>query len=401
MALSMFIPSTTGMEAYSHAITQVSTNIANMNTVGYKTNQTMFYTLLGSSPVVKNNNTGINSSKADIQGVGYYDRTLIEKEGLIEQTGGNYDVAINGNGNAFFTLQDAYNNVYYTRAGDFGTQTIKGQTYLVAHNGMKVQGFAALEGGGFSDSAEDIILSYPERIPARATTTAAITANVPADDVEASSYGIPVYAENHESDSLTMTFKKVEGKVNTWDLSFSVEGGTASGSVGEVIFNTDGKIVSPKNLTVDIQWDDGPTNNILLDLSEMTQYAGGVGTVFVKQNGAASGDLQKTSIDDNGILKATYSNGDTHNIAKLALTGFTSPDNLYPIDQTLFEANSDTGDSYFVTGAYIIPEALERSTVDVIDQFGVMMITQRAYSSNANAFTVNDEMLQTAVNLKT
>jgi len=397
----MFIPSTTGMEAYSHAITQVSTNIANMNTVGYKTNQTMFYTLLGSSPVVKNNNTGINSSKADIQGVGYYDRTLIEKEGLIQQTGGNYDVAINGNGNAFFTLQDGYNNIYYTRAGDFGTQSINGQAYLVAHNGMRVQGFAALEEGGFSSSAEDIVLTYPERIPPRPTTTATIAANVPADGVESSSYSIPVYAENHESDSLTMTFKKVEGKVNTWDLSFSVEGGTASGSVGEVVFSTDGKIVSPQNLAVNIQWDDGPSNNISLDISEMTQYAGGVGTVFVKQNGAQSGDLQKTSIDDNGILKALYSNGDTHNIAKLALTGFTSPDNLYPIDETLFEANSDTGESYYVTGTYIIPESLERSTVDVIDQFGVMMITQRAYTSNANAFTVNDEMLQTAVNLKT
>ncbi len=401
MALSMFIPSTTGMEAYAHAITQVSTNIANMNTVGYKTNQTMFYTLLGSSPVVKNNNTGINSSKADIQGVGFYDRTLIEKEGLIRQTGGNYDVAINGNGNAFFTLQDGYNNIYYTRAGDFGTQSINGQTYLVAHNGMRVQGFEALENGGFSENADDIILQYPERIPARATTEATIVSNVPADGVDASSYGIPVYAENHESDSLTMTFKRVPGKVNTWNLSFSVNGGTASGSVDEVIFNTDGKIMSPQNLTVDIQWDDGPTNNILLDLSEVTQYAGGVGTVFVKQNGAAGGDVQKTSIDENGILKALYSNGDTHNIAKVALTGFTSPDNLYPIDETLFEANADTGDSYYVVGSYLIPEALENSTVDIVDQFGVMMITQRAYSSNANAFTVNDEMLQTAVNLKT
>ena len=48
MALSIFTPSCSGMTAQSRAIETVSTNIANINTTGYKTSQTMFYTLLGS-----------------------------------------------------------------------------------------------------------------------------------------------------------------------------------------------------------------------------------------------------------------------------------------------------------------------------------------------------------------
>ncbi len=401
MALSMFVPSTTGMEAYAHAVGQVSTNIANMNTVGYKSNQTMFYTLLGSNPAVKTNAAGISSSRTDIQGVGYSDRTLVETQGLLNTTGNAYDVAISGNTNAFFTLVDDYNKTFYTRAGDFMLRSENAKPYLISKNGLKVQGFAALEGGGFSANPSDIIIEYPETMPARPTTEAKITANVPADDVDSSAYSIPIYAENHEADTLNMIFKKVEGQNNIWTLSFSTAGGTAVGSETEVVFSNKGELLSPMSLTIDVQWDDGIGGNILLDISNMTQYAGGTGATYVNQNGAPSGSYQKSFIDEEGIVKATYTNGSTYHIAKLAITGFTAPGNLSPYDGTLFEANSQTGESYFVEGNYLIPGALERSNVDVVEEFGTLIMTQRAYTSNANAFTVNDEMLQVAVNLKT
>lgn len=401
MALSMFIPSTTGMEAYSHAIGQVSTNIANIQTVGYKSNQTMFYTLLGSNPVVKSNASGNWSSRVDVQGVGYYDRTNVTSEGSLATTGNNYDVAINNNGNAFFTLKDPYNNTYYTRAGNFETRTENNVTYLISQNGLKVQGFPALEGGGFGASPEDIIIKYPEKVPPMPTTEATITANVPATGVDSSSYSIPIYAENHEGESMTMIFKKVDGKVNTWSLSFNVENGTATGSETEVVFDSKGTIVTPKNLTVDVQWNDGVSNNINLDISSMTQYEGGTGTTNIKQDGAPSGNFVKAFIDEGGVVKATYSNGDTINFAKLAITGFPSANNLIPTEGTLFEASSDSGTPFFVSDNYLVPGALERSTVNPEQEFGTLIITQRAYTSNANTFTVNDEMLETAVNLKT
>ena len=74
MALSIFTPSCSGMSAQSQALETVSTNIANLRTTGYKTSQTMFYTLLGSQPVVKGNQAGLSSSHTDIDGVGYYNR---------------------------------------------------------------------------------------------------------------------------------------------------------------------------------------------------------------------------------------------------------------------------------------------------------------------------------------
>ena len=123
MALSIFTPSCTGMSAQSQALETVSTNIANIRTTGYKVSETMFYTLLGSQPIVKGNQSGLSSSHTDIDGVGYYNRNLIDMQGVVTSTGGNYDVAINGTGNAFFMVKDG-EVVYYSRAVDFDTRTV-------------------------------------------------------------------------------------------------------------------------------------------------------------------------------------------------------------------------------------------------------------------------------------
>lgn len=400
MALNIFFPSVTGLEAQSHAMGQISTNIANISTVGYRTNETMFYTMLGSNPVVKGNQVDSASSHADAHGVGYYDRTNIFKTGNVVSSGGNYDVAINGDENAFFYFKDSYNNDYYSRAGNFSTRTQNNVTYLVNQNGMKVQGFEALEGGGFSSAPSDIIIKYPENIPPTSTTEATITANVPADGVDNAMYGITVYAPTHDGETLNMRFSKVEGEPNTWNLSFTVDGGTVIGSETKVVFNSKGEVETPKNLTVDINWDDGETNHIALDISNMTQLAGGTGTTNVKQDGAPGGSFVRSFIGDGGVVQAAYSNGKTYDISKLTVVGFSSAENLTPINGTLFEANGATGNTYYVQNANLEPQALEQSAANVEEQFGKMIVVQRAYSLNSSSFTTSNEMVQTAINLK-
>lgn len=406
MTIANFMPSVTGMEAYSHALGQVSTNVANINTTGYKSNETMFYTLLGSSPVVKGNQNGISSSKADIDGVGYYDRTAIDKPGTVTATGGNFDVAINGSGNAFFFLRDSANKPYYTRAGDFQTRTENGVTYLISKNGMKVQGFPAVAGGGFGATPENIVITNQEKIPSTPTTKAQVTANVPATGVDSSSYSITAYGPNNDGRTMNMIFTKVEGKLNTWKLSFDVDGGTVTAPDLEATFSADGKLLTPKDFNVSIAWDEdagGGSNNIAVNIENMTQYDGSSGITDVKQDGAPSGTFVKSFIDSDGVVKATYSNGKTLNYAKLALVGFEAPNNMIPISGTVFQANKESGESHYIedTKNLITPQALERSNTNIEEQFSKMVIIQRAYSSNAQTFTVTDEMLQTAVNIKT
>ncbi len=402
MALKGFIPSTTGMQAYAHSLGQISTNIANISTVGYRTNETMFYTLLGANPVVKNNNAGISSSRVDIEGVGYYDRTNVLDQGQVSATGQPYDVAINGNENSFFLLKDAYGKDYYSRAGNFGTLTQNGVTYLVNQNGLKVQGFPSLNGKEeFGANTEDIIIKYPETLPAVPTTEAKIVANIPATGVDKTTIGLTIYGNNHEGETLHMIFNKVEGKVNTWTLSYDIDGGTASSAETEVVFDSSGNLVTPKNLSVNVAWSDGEGTDISIDMSKITQLSDVDVKTYIEQNGAPSGSFVKSFIGEDGIVKASYTNGEYYNCGKIALVGFTSPENLSPYEGTLFVANSETGETFYANdSSKLVAGAVEASTVDIETEFSRMILVQRAYSTNANAFTATNEMLQTAVDLK-
>lgn len=206
---------------------------------------------------------------------------------------------------------------------------------------------------------------------------------------------------------MNMVFSKVEGKINTWEINFNIDDGTVSGGPFEAVFNSDGALISPKNFNISVAWDDGGTNNIAMDISKMTQYAGSSGITKVEQDGAPSGNFVKSFIDGNGIVKATYSNGAEINYAKLAIVGFESSDNLIPVNNTLFEASNDTGDSHYVNGPdknianLIQPQAVESSAVNVESEFARLIVVQRAYSLNTQSFNANNEMLQTIVNLKT
>lgn len=407
MVLSSFMPAVTGMDAQAHALGTIGGNIANINTVGYKANETMFRTMLGATPVVKGNQDGLSGSRVDIHGVDYYDRTNVTHQGLVRASNNSYDVAINGTGNAFFTLKDRYSgDVYYTRAGDFRTVTTNGQLYLVNNSGLRVQGFPALEGGGFGGTPEDIVIKYPEKIPSTPTTKVSVTANVPAIGVESSSYGITVYGPNNDGETMNMVFTKVEGKINTWDVTFAVNGGTATtGEPVEAVFSQDGKLLSPKNFNVTVNWEDGSSNNIAMNIENMTQYDGSSGITNVSQDGKESGDFMFSAIGEEGIVYANYTNGKTVNIAKLALTGFPAPDNLTSVSGTLFEANNTTGDAYYLDDSankqFVKNQALENSTATMEGEFSKLVIVQRAYGLNTRSFTAIDEMLQLVVNLKT
>lgn len=404
MALSIFTPSVTGMDAQSHALQTVSTNIANINTVGYKSSETMFYTLLGSAPVVKGNGAnGLHSSRVDTNGVGYYDRTLISSQGQVVASNNNFDVAINGNSNAFFTVKDKYSgDMYYTRAGNFRLQLTDGLPYLVANNGMRVQGYPANEDGTFGSSISDIVLKYPDKIPATPTSQVSIGANVPAEGVDSSSYGIMVYGPNDNGANMNMVFHKVEGKANSWNVTFEMEGGVVSSEPIEVQFSNDGKVISPKEFNITVNWEDGSSNNIAMNIENMTQYAGSSGITNIKQDGKEGGAFKEASIGEDGIVSALYSNGQTVNIAKIALSSFAAPDNLTPISGTLFEANGASGNAILIEdgGNYLQPQALEQSTANVETEFSKMVVIQRAYGMNSSSFTVADEMMEVVRDLK-
>ena len=402
MALASFIPSVTGLDAMSLAQQAVSENIANLRTTGYKTNETLFRTLLGSSGLNSGSNSGLSSSRTSICGVDAYNRINVGIEGVVNATGNVLDVAISGNSNAFFLLKDEVGNNYYTRAGDFTKRAENGLPVLVSSGGLYVQGFKASNGEDvFSNTPENIVIEAPSFIAQVPTTKASITANVPANDVDDVVYSIHVYSDNYDGSNLNMVLSRIEGKENAWKLKFETTDGTATASVPEIIFGSDGRISTPENVTANISWNDGSSSSIDIDISRMTQFASGAYASNIDQNGAPSGHLVAINFDEDGILRANYSNSTHWSIAKLAISGFTAPENLTPYSMTLFEANGETGNEYYVdTNGLIATESLESSTVNLEEAFADMIVVQRAYSLNSKSFTVNDEMLSLLIDLK-
>ncbi len=402
MTLASFIPSVSGLNAMSTAQQSVAENIVNMNTTGYKQQQTLFYTLLGSSGINAGSQSGLHSSRVDITGVDAYNRTNIDIEGVAVATGNTFDVAINGNSNAFFKLNDGYGNYFYTRAGDFKKLAQDGKAFLVSSGGLYVQGFQSINGENeFSNTISDIVIEAPNVIPQKATTKASVIANVPARDIDKSIYSILVYSDNYDGSNLSLIFDRVEGHHNTWNISFGLEDGSATSNTQTVVFNPDGTIASPKNVDIALNWNDGSSSNINLDISQMTQLGTNSEIISIQQNGFPSGNLISLGFNEDGVLSARYSNDNEVMIAKLAISGFTAPENLSPYNTTLFEANGEVGNEFYITtDGLIVPESIESSTVNLEEEFARMITVQRAYSLNAQSLTVNDEMLSLLIDLK-
>lgn len=404
MAFASFTPSVTGLQAQSHALGSVSTNIANISTVGYRPITTMFQTLLGQTPSTGNARIGNASSRVGINGVTSYDRTMIGQKGVVTSTGGDYDVAIDVT-NGFFMVDDSDGNIYYTRAGNFSTRTQNGTVYLIANNGYHVNGFKANGDGTFAGSPAEIILDAPLISPPVPTTSISISANVPASGVDRATYGFQVYGANNDGNLVNMIFTKDPNINNVWNASFSMPNGSVTSNNPEIVFDSNGQLVSPKTLSFTATADNGDVNNVTVDITEMTQYAGDDTILSISQDGRSSSQLTRTYIDSYGILRAEYASGEKVDVAKLAVVAFTSPENLIQENGTMFRTSNDTGESYYimgpdtVTSTVLTSQAVEGSATNLEQEFSDLIIIQRAYTLNTNSFTTNNEMLQTVIDI--
>lgn len=97
--MQSFFNSLSGMMGFSKGLDQVSNNISNMNTVGFRGKDVFYQSVVGDA--------GSNVSE-------YVLRTAA---GDIKQTSTDTNAAISGNG--YFVLRDGGNS-YLTRGGSFG-----------------------------------------------------------------------------------------------------------------------------------------------------------------------------------------------------------------------------------------------------------------------------------------
>ena len=212
---------------------------------------------------------------------------------------------------------------------------------------------------------------------------------------------------------------------NTWSASFgnaklssdsTTTTGTTSGSVS-ISFNSDGSLASttPSPATISISgWTDGATaSSITLNLGTvgktdgLTQYASGettpaVDTTSITSDGLAFGKLSSIAVGDNGIVNATYSNGQTIAIYKIPVATFTAPDQLQAETGGVYAATSASGSAVLQASGSngagkILGSELESSTTDTNSAFSSMISAQQAYTAASQVITTVNKMFDTLI----
>lgn len=404
------------LSAQSQSLSMISDNIANSDTTGYKTTSAMFDALVTAS----SNTTSYASGGVTVAG-----RANISQQGLLAATSNATDVAIQGSG--FFVVTSATSGgvTSYTRNGAF---TINNVGYL-ENNGSYLEGWRTDADGNVvgSESASNLsaINTQIASTSGSATTKTTIAANLPSDAATGDTYtsSMTVYDSLGAANTMQITWTKTGS--NAWSASFAnptstsdttTATGTASGTIA-ITFNSDGSLAStsPDPATVSITgWTDGAADStITMDLGTvgatdgLTQYASGettpaVNVTSIDSDGLSYGKLSSVSIGKNGVVDATYSNGETIAIYKIAVATFADPNGLSAASDGLYSATVTSGNASLQASGEngagtIYGSELESSTTDTSSQFSSMISAQQAYSAASQVISTVNKMYDTLI----
>ena len=208
-----------GLKVHQTRMDVIGNNIANINTVGYKSSRVTFSDILSqtqsgaSSPT--DNIGGVNPRQIGL-GVSVASIDLLFTDASTQSTGKNTDLALSGNG--LFVVKNG-DSTYYTRDGAF--EFDKNGYYTLSGSGLKVQGWNAVDGSLNTNSQPtDIIVPNGKIMEAAATTAVSFTGNLNSNEpliklidgsTETSTYTVPA----GKTSILTLTSTDKNGKNNT------------------------------------------------------------------------------------------------------------------------------------------------------------------------------------------
>lgn len=446
-----------GLRVHQTKMDVIGNNIANVNTVGFKSQRTtfsdMYYqTLQGASaPNPATDSGGMNPMQIGL-GVSVNSIDTIMTEGAAQRTDNPLDVKIEGDG--FFIVGDA-SGTFFSRAGVF---KVDSAGYLTTPDGMMLKGWPVdAEGKIAPGQVSNLQIVAPDKasVSPVITSNATVSGNLDKTDEKLTGGGTGVIMTVPFYDSLGYQYKLefgiTEGAADgefkiklrnimkpdgtSWDAAKGPAGGPATklGLDGAVTtievdlkFNTltgkleevggdaakDKLIVNGLGNYIDAMGGPTDSKDITIDFSEMTMYAGKT-NIDTKRGdkeglgaGRAPGNLSGFTIGADGIVTGKYTNGDTRSLGQIAVANFANPEGLEKTGNNLFQATPNSGDFDGVgdditsTGGALTSGVLEMSNVDLSKEFTNMIVTQRGYQANSKIITVSDELLQELVNLK-
>ena len=411
MLRSMF-SAISGLRAHQTKMDVVGNNIANVNTVGFKSSTTVFEDTLsqllrnGSAPTP--NSAGTNPAQVGL-GVKVAGISTNWTQGSQQNTGRSTDFMISGDG---FFLTKAGNETLYTRAGSFD---FDGVGNLVTPDGAILQGWMAVNGVvNPNGPVGNLAIPYGQVIAPVETTGGAAAGNLPSDTKPtdpAVQTQITMYDSLGTAHDISYVFKNTGPNAWTVDVLDDAGASLLAAPVAMTFDPADGSMLTPAGGTVSFDptatypsWA-GP---VTVDLTKVTQFGGKTATVQATttvNSGSGLGTLETFALSSDGMITGVYSNGQRKTIGQLALATFANPSGLTKAGNTSYRVGDNSGNPLVgVAGAggrgTLVAGALEMSNVDLGEEFTGLIVAQRGFQANSKVITASDEILQDLVNLK-
>lgn len=219
-----------------------------------------------------------------------------------------------------------------------------------------------------------------------------------------------IYDERGESHRVSFAFTKET--VNSWNVEASISGDSGTmidGSVFNLAFAENGSYaqaglngVGDANIEIQLNGISQP-QTLDLNFESLTHLASDF-LITQTQDGIPPGNLTSVSISTSGEMTGLASNGRALPLAQMAVARFSNPAALDAIGSNYFLRSISSGDAVLGTGASggrgeVMGGQLERSNVDIAQEFTQLIVAQRGFSANARTITVSDEMLEELTNI--
>ncbi|MCA0144497.1 flagellar hook protein FlgE [Blastococcus sp. LR1] len=418
MLRSMF-SAISGLRAHQTKMDVTANNIANVNTVGFKSSATVFQDTLsqvvraGGQPAADRG--GTNPAQIGL-GVKLAGITTNWTNGAQQSTGRSTDFMIEGDG--FFVVEGAGGQQLFTRAGSFDFDS---NGNLVTPDGSILQGWMAEADGTVNANGPVGPLSVPygAMVNPTSTETGRIQGNLPSDVPVGTSYQLGADMFDSQGVLQKVSYNLTKAADNTWNVTVLHANGTTllpeppidpAVTPLQITFDTNGVLTNPAgpgfNLpaftpTGNPSW----TNDVTISLAGLTQFGGANTLAAPKPDGYALGSLQSFTLGNDGTIMGVYSNGLRQPIGQLALAAFDNPSGLEKAGNSSFRVGVNSGIANIGQPGLggrgeLVSGALEMSNVDLSEEFTGLIIAQRGFQANSRVITASDELLQDLVNLK-
>lgn len=453
-----------GLSSFGEAVRIVGDNIANVNSLGFKSQNVNFSDVLSQTVGV----TRSNIANQVGNGVRIGSITRDQQQGSLQNTTSPTDMAINGNG--LFALRDpATNENVYSRAGAF---ILDKDFNLINAQGNVVQGFAVDDVTGRAvGNVSDITFA---NLAAQAQATTGVTVGVTLDSnatvlATGTTFDptnpatfhykaeVNVFDSLGQTHPVSLQFTKMgldaTGNI-VWDWHASVDGGEITGgtagtakeigvgavqtlptastvnattgvvtAVGtqSIVFGSTGELITEVSPTLTFNWTNATPSTISMNYGNATttdaqaitgtgldgtvQMAGAFATRQMTRDGFPAGFLDKLETDSAGKIFGVFTNGQRRALFQVALAKF-------PNDAVLSHVGSNQLSETIASGSPVLslpgsggmgtisPYALEQSNVDLANEFVKLIVVQRGYEANSKTILTTDQMLSSLMQVK-